>query len=132
MDDGLGEVFVEGDVVVRVVLFGEGGQVDLFEFVEGGQAELGGGGVAGVTEGGEDVLVLFSRQAVASATTASIAARTAHRSSSLESTSHENRSYPTPAIPFQVVLAIRPRRENCSQAGVSQRARVAVRDQDDE
>ena len=60
----MGEVFVQGDVVVGVMLAGEGVEVELLQFVELGQAELGGLGVAGVAEGAEHVLVLVARKAV--------------------------------------------------------------------
>jgi hypothetical protein len=45
VDDGLGEVFVQGDVVVGVMLAGEGVEAELLEFIEPGQAQLRGLGV---------------------------------------------------------------------------------------
>ena len=41
VDDGLGEVFVQGDVPVGVVLAGEFFQAELLEVVEAGEAERG-------------------------------------------------------------------------------------------
>jgi hypothetical protein len=64
VNDRLGQDFVERDVPIRIVLFGERFEADGLQLVEGGEALARGVFVAGVAESAQDVSVLGTRQAV--------------------------------------------------------------------
>ena len=55
VDDGLGEVLIQGDVPVGIVLTDDLFEAETLQFVEAGQAQFGGLSIAGVAESREDV-----------------------------------------------------------------------------